>query len=289
MKEQNIIKVKAGFLVDFLTLILVISVAASLSFSICPPTFKDNLSKVLKLALSGDSSGIIESNIQVLPDEPEKSLPFLAGEKLTYSLKYKGIKIGQTVLTFHGEAELVGRKSYLITLRTDSFYLKDLEKIYADKETFLPFKVERQIKKFGGLTDVIIEDYNQEEYKVEIKKKGFVFTREVTINRPSVIHNAILLSYDYRRRGDFEKDEKARIYLPTRELDLTFKGKEPISTPLGEYLAYAFEANSSKFRFWLKDDEKKIPLRIEDPGVFGYSLVIESIEDEAKQTTDQSL
>ena len=206
-----------------------------------------------------------------------EELPFKPGEKIVYRLSYKGLKIGKAELTFHGERRLGKEEVYLFTFYTNSLYFKDLEKIFANKDNFLPLKVERKIRGLSSLPTKIEEEYDQDNFRVKIRKKTFFFTRKFTIEKSSPIHNAILLSYLYRKKKEFRAKEEFLVNLPTRSFKLVFKGKERVSTPLGEFLAYLFEGDSS-FKFWLKDDEKRIPLKIEIPKLLGYSLAIESIE-----------
>ncbi|MFC1599391.1 DUF3108 domain-containing protein [Candidatus Omnitrophota bacterium] len=275
---------KKVFASDIFVLLLAMVVVVSLAFSMLPSSFKHDFSNFVLYAFSANTYGVerqvIGKNPQQLKQPTQYVLPFSKGEKLIYNIHYRGLKLGQAVLTFHGEVEFENSFAYFITFNTDTLYFKDLEKIYASKETFLPLKIERKFKQLAGTTTRITEDYDQQKYKVVISKKGLIFSNKITLDKSSVIHNAILLSYYYRTRNTLVQEEKMLVNLPTREFQLIFKGKQPISTPLGENIAYLFEADSSKFRFWLKDDAKRLPLKIEDPGIFGYSLILSTVEEE---------
>ena len=100
------------------------------------------------------------------------SLPFKDGEELIYDVYSKGIKIGKSVLTFHGETELDKDSAYHISFLTNVPFFEDSEQIYAQKGTFLPLKVERTLKKAGGITTKIIEKYDQQNFQVAIEKQG---------------------------------------------------------------------------------------------------------------------
>ena len=50
--------------------------------------------------------------------------------------------------------------------------------------------------------------------------------------------------------------------------------------PFGKTTAHIFESDPSQFKLCLKDDEKMIPLLIEDPQSFGYALKLKSVEEE---------
>jgi len=205
-------------------------------------------------------------------------LPFKKGERFTYEVRYKGLKIGRSILTFNGEKDLDGKRVYHITFFTKVPSLRDTEEIYADKKTFLPLEVYRQIKKKIGFSDSVIEKYDQENFRVDISSKSKLRSRSFSIEKDSPIHNAILLTYYYRTKEGFDKNERLKINLPTFEFDVMFKGRETIKTPLGEFSAYMFTSDPPKFKFWLSADERRIPLKIKNPGMRGHSLIIKSID-----------
>lgn len=204
--------------------------------------------------------------------------PFSKGEKFIYDVRYKGLKVGSSVLTFHGEKDLGAKKAYHITFSTNIPSLKDTEELYADKDTFLPIEVHRTLKKRLGFGDRIKEVYDQENFRVDISSKSKLRKKNFSIQKDSPIHNAILLAYYYRTQDTFNKGDKFDISLPTFDFEVTFNGIEEIKTPLGKFQAYAFTSDPPKFRLWLSADEKRIPLKIHNPSVLGYSLVIKSID-----------
>ena len=205
-------------------------------------------------------------------------LPFTKGERLTYEVRYKNFMIGKSILTFHGQTELGGKKVYHITFFTRIPSFKDTEQLYADKDTFLPLEVHRTIKKTVGFSDRIYEKYDQESFRVDIKQKSMLRSKNFSIEKDSAIHNAILLTYYYRTMEDPDSRDRFKITLPTVEFEVIFEGKEVIETPLGEYLAYVFTSIPPRFKLWLSTDKERIPLKIESPATLGYSLVIKSID-----------
>lgn len=271
-------RIKSNSIVNFFALILTITVIGILVFllSFAGP---DQLSVKGRLAQSVNNSSQInkDSLNQATLNTQKKELPFSVGEKIVFNVHYKGLKIGKATLTFHGEKEFKGKKAYFITFYTNTPYFKDLEEIFAEKETYLPLQVYRQITRLGNFAMTIKEDYDQENYSIKIMRKNWFSSKDFTIDKSSVIHNAILLSYYYRLKPEFKKEDKFLVNLPTKKFDLLFRGKKNITTPLGDSEAYLFEANSANFRFWLEDNEKRIPLRIESPGMFGYCLTIADI------------
>jgi hypothetical protein len=210
--------------------------------------------------------------------KPVSSLPFKKGEKITFDVKYKNIKTGSSTLTFNGIKVLNGREVYSADFVTQLPAMTDREELYADKITFLPVEVHREIKKIKAFTTEMTEKYDQEAFRVDIIKKSTFLTKKLSIQKDAPIHNAILLTYFFRMKERFDKDETLRVTFPTAEFTIGFEGEETISTPLGEHTAYVFNSDPSKFKFWLSADEQRTPLKIENPGALGYSLVIRSVE-----------
>ena len=206
------------------------------------------------------------------------AVAFEEGEKFTYEVSYKGLKLGRSILTFHGEKNLGDQKVYHVTFFTKIPSLKDTEELYAHKDTFLPIEVHRKVRKRIGFSDNIIEKYDQENFRVDIRSKSRLRTKEFSIEKDSPIHNAILLVYYCRARGHFNKNEPIKINLPTVGFDVLYKGIEIIDTPIGEFKAHEFTSDPPKFELWLSADEKRTPLKIKNPGTLGYTLIIKTID-----------
>ncbi len=218
-------------------------------------------------------------SVEILPEEQNApGLPFESGEQFTYEVRYKGAKIGKSTLAFQGERLLGDKKVYYVTFNTRIPSLKDNEDIYADTDTFLPVEVHRTIKKKIGFDDKIKEVYDQKNFRVDIFSKSKLRSKELSIEKDSPIHNAILLVYYYRSKKDFDKSEKLKINLPTFDFEVAFDGIETVKTKLGKYRAYVFTSEPPKFKFWLSADERRIPLKIKNPGSLGYSLILKSID-----------
>ncbi|MBU4343122.1 MAG: DUF3108 domain-containing protein [Candidatus Omnitrophica bacterium] len=206
------------------------------------------------------------------------ALPFEEGEQLTYQVSFKQVKLGKSIMTFRGEEDINGESAYRISFFTKIPSLKDTEELYAAKDTFLPIEVHRKVKKRIGFSDNIIEKYDQENFRVDITSKSRLRTKEFSIEKDSPIHNAILLVYYCRTIERFDKNKPIKINLPTTEFDVLYKGIETIDTPIGEFQAHSFTSNPPKFKLWLSADDRRIPLKIKNPGTLGYTLVIKSIE-----------
>jgi len=203
---------------------------------------------------------------------------FLEGERLVYDVYYKKLKIGESVLVFHGEKEIDGIPTYHITFSTTLPGFEDIEDIYAYKETFLPLRVNRSIKRATLFPLKVQEEYDQNAYSVRIKQQGRFLSKEFTIQKGAPIHNAILLPYYYRTKQHIAEGEKIKITLPTADYEIFLEEKKVVTIPSGEYSVYVFESDPPKFTFWLSTDEKKIPVKVEGHTALGYSLILKSIE-----------
>lgn len=203
---------------------------------------------------------------------------FTPGEKFTYQVSYKQLKLGKSVLTFQGEEDLGGQSVYHVTFFTKTAALRDTEELYADKDTFLPIEVRRTVRKKIGFSDSIIERYDQKGYRVDISQESKLRKNEFFIEKDSPIHNAILLVYYCRTMETFDKNKPIKINLPTSEFDVMYNGVETLETRLGEFRAHVFTSEPPKFKLWLSNDERKTPLKIQNPGRLGYCLEIKSID-----------
>jgi hypothetical protein len=216
--------------------------------------------------------------VQPVCGKDKASLPFKIGERLIYEVRYKNIAIGESILTFHGERKLQDKNVYYVTFSTKVPSFKDEEELYADINTFLPVEVRRKIKKTVGFDDRITEQYDQSNFKVDIKNRSKLRKKNTSIQKSSPLHNSILLTYYYRTIKDFKKGELLNMNLPTISLDVSFHAVEEVGVPLGKFSAYVFTSNPPKFKLWLSQDEKRLPLKIENPGTLGYSLVLKEVQ-----------
>ncbi len=200
-------------------------------------------------------------------------LPFKKGEKLVYDLYSVGIRAGKSVLVFNGEEVLDGQKVYYISFSTESPFFKDYEEIYAEKETFLPIKIKRHIKKLGGFSETIEEEYDQSDFTVDITKKSTFSSNKITIKKDSPIYNAILLTY-YCRANPHVDISNMRIVLPTLDFYINMSGEETIETPFGKYSVDVFSSKPLKFTFYLSKDKNRVPIKIESHTALNYSMIL---------------
>ena len=215
------------------------------------------------------------------------------GERLTYSVYLKKMKVGTAILTFYGEKELDGKKANYITFITRlPFVITDKEAIYADQNDFSPLKISRIIHKPASFPTRIEEIYDQKKISIEISKKGMLLSKRLVIQKQAKIHNAILLAYAYRRKLLVEGIEIGagfKVTLPTIDFEVKFLGKETVSTSLGDTKAYVFKSEPPKFELWISANDKVIPLKIKQPGLVGYSLVLDSVAIVSSDAQDDDL
>jgi hypothetical protein len=211
--------------------------------------------------------------------DPDLTLPFSEGEELVFDIYYKKVKLGKSTLTFHGEKKIDGIDLYLITFCTDVPGFSDKEEIYAYKETFLPYRIVRKIKRGGAFPIKIWEDYDQESFKVDIKERGTILTKKRTIQKERPIYNPLLLTYLYRTKPFTVNPTKLKISIPMSDFDVVAKGKEMVTTCLGKRLAYVFKGEPSKFTFWLSADKEKIPVKIKGHNLLDYCFMIKTVRN----------
>jgi hypothetical protein len=210
----------------------------------------------------------------VSTDASDGLLPFPVGEKLEYRVIFKGLRLGQAVMTFLGPVERDGRNLYNIRFETRVPSLHDIENIYADPATWRPVLVERDIRKLIG-GETLVEVYDQEQGEVRIRREN---GEELVISRGEPLHNPILLTYLFRTRSVDDYEQKLDVTLPRMDLTIVYQGVETIDMETGTQEAHHFSSEGGEFDFWLGTGAERIPLKIQQPGMMGYSLVLEEGE-----------
>jgi 2-keto-4-pentenoate hydratase/2-oxohepta-3-ene-1,7-dioic acid hydratase in catechol pathway len=62
--------------------------------------------------------------------------------------------------------------------------------------------------------------------------------------------------------------------LPNRQLEINLVSIDNLKLPAGNFRAYHFESALKEVAIWISTDERRIPLKIEGAGVFGYTLLM---------------
>jgi uncharacterized protein len=191
-----------------------------------------------------------------------------AGEKITYS-----ISIGGTAeYTDLGIVDLEGRKVRSVTFKTHiGGLLDDFEVIYAQPDTLLPVKIERDVK-YLFRKEHLVEEYSPQTSSAVVRK--YVrdkFIKEYRLQEEKPIQNAILLPFWLRNVPDLQIGWTTDVQV-SRPYTVTLVAIEEVEVPAGNFMAYRFVSEPRKFDIWITQDEDRIPIRIAGTGGYKYTL-----------------
>lgn len=199
--------------------------------------------------------------------------PNRIGEKIIYAVKLGNLHLGETRFANIANAQVNGKVLNVIVVETKLAQFRDTEKIYSDPQTLLPVRIERDIVNWF-MREKIAEEYDQDNFTVTIiKNKGRSQEKRV-IKKDSHIHNAILLPYYVRRIPRLDIGRIIIANLPTRRLEIKLVSIEGVKVPAGTFQAYHFQSTPKQIDIWISTDERRIPIKIQSTGVFGYSMVM---------------
>jgi len=198
--------------------------------------------------------------------------PFAVGETIHYDIK-KFFKVGEASLTFNGPQNYKGQEIVLITFQATSLNFLDEEKIYLDKQTFLPLFVERNLNIFGRI-EKISEHYDQTRGVVRVIKEADGKTEEQAIERGKPIENIYGFIYRYRIKGDYTLGEKFAITVPTKDVEIKLIGKTTVKAADKKYSAYFMQSDPKQYDIWFEDGPGKLPLRIDGSAGMGKTAMI---------------
>jgi len=191
------------------------------------------------------------------------------GEKITYNVTMRKIRLGQVEFNSLPGVEIGNKKLDLVTFETNIKGFQDYEKIYSDPQTFLPIRVERDIKKLI-VTEKIVEDYDQSRFILVVTKTSGGREEQIVINNNSQIHNPVLLPYYIRRIPGLGPGWALWINLPRRKYLIKLVSIDSITVPAGTFRAYCFVSEPKQFEIWISADERRIPLKIMGVGIFAF-------------------
>jgi len=192
------------------------------------------------------------------------------GEEIIYDIKYKGIHIGTSRFNYVNKSSIDGKAVNVITFKTGVPRFRDLETIYSDPVTNLPLRIERDINKWP-FKEKIIEAYDQKNFTVDITKDDGSKNK---ITRDGPIHNAILLPYFIRHVDNLEPGWFMTATFPTQQFLVTLVSVDDLETPAGIFKAYHFKSDPEKFEIWITADKRRIPVKIQGLGIFGYTMLM---------------
>jgi hypothetical protein len=206
-----------------------------------------------------------------LPAAPANEAP--SREKIIFAISPMGIAEYNDL----GIVEFEGKAVDLVTFRTRVIGFDDTEKIYSDPDTYLPLRVERDIRMLLG-NEYIIEKYDPHKFTLTITKfKDNKQAEELSFNSSGPIHNAILLPFSLRKVPDLRIGWKMDIRLPNK-FEVKLVSIENVEVPAGKFSAYHFASSPPQFEIWISNDDLRLPLKIKDTSGLGYTLLIKERE-----------
>ena len=184
---------------------------------------------------------------------------------------YRGERIVYGI-TPMGRAEYNDLGDYVI-FKTQAMGLNDTEKIYIDKQSHLPVKVERDVSLWLG-KEHLVERYDQKNFVLTIEKfKNKKRIKQYVFKKDGPIQNTILMPFYLRTidNPDIGWEIKARF---PQEFIIRLKSFEEVTVPAGKFMTYHFTSTPSKFEIWITKDALRIPIKIKGLGGLGYTLVM---------------
>jgi hypothetical protein len=206
-------------------------------------------------------------------DEKNVRSPELPGEKIVYTVKLKGVNLGTAVFTQMGRVALAKEPLSFVTFETRVAGFQDLEKIYSDPRSYLPVRIERDIKGVSG-KEKITEAYDQKKCTLTIIKTVGKTRQENVIKKESPIHNAILLPFYVRNVAQLVPGWSTYAQLPTQAFTIKLVSIEYVRVPAGKFKCYRFTSEPKRFEIWITVDDPRIPVKIKGSAGLGYSLLM---------------
>ena len=197
--------------------------------------------------------------------------PFVPGEKIHYSVRQLGVKAGDAVLEFKGDAYLEGRKSTLIVFTAKGFNFYDEERIYVDPVSFFPFKVMRDLNIFGNKEN-IMEEYFPAEGFIRVTRTFHGETTVKDIRKSGVVDNIYGFLYRVRQQDDMSVGKKLDLRLPTVDLKLEAVSEVKFNAMGKTYQSVMMKSVPAKYTLWFDPGPQRLPLRI--AGALGMSNTV---------------
>lgn len=199
--------------------------------------------------------------------------PQRIGEKIIYDVKLGALRLGKASFNHLKSVDLNGRTANLMTFETKLMRFNDLETIYSDPETLLPLRVERAVYVWSK-EERISEDYNQQDFTLNITKVRGKKKEQIFIKRDGPIHNTILLPYSVRNMPGLDIGWVFLAKFPTQEFKIKLVSIEEVKVPAGTFKSFRFESTPKRFAIWISTDARRIPVKIRGFQGLGYTLVM---------------
>jgi hypothetical protein len=171
-------------------------------------------------------AGILEGNLQNINIQtPDSTLPDF--EKLSYDVKWMGLRVGTLTTSILGIRDYNGRPAYVLeaTMKTNKF-LSKIYKIedrfvsYMDSEKLYTLRSEVYRKEGKYRKDAVIE-FDQENHKAHFK--NFVDNTEKDFEIPLAAHD-ILSAYYHLMLLPLKLGDRVQYYVTNNEKNYQFVG-----------------------------------------------------------------
>lgn len=209
------------------------------------------------------------------------ALPFKDGEFLKYKLHYGFITGGTATISLKQErfenkdvfhSTVVGKTTGLVD---KIFRVKDVFESFFDVKTTIPFKAIRNVSE-GNYKRVENVIFDRHANVIRSDRKGVVKVPEKCLDMVSAFFYIRRINFAEYKIGDM-------VYIDTYfdgnfPFYIVFKGRETISTELGEIRCLKFVPivepgrifkENDDMTFWLSDDENKLPVSVKFEMVVG--------------------
>ena len=228
----------------------------------------------------------------------EADVPFQAGEKLTYAIRWGLIPVGTGTLWVRDTLDFEGKKAYHISIEGHSnaflsaFYeVDDFVQTFWDKQKLCSLAFQKiQNEGHYHTNDVYLFDQDRQKAVSYGRKRG---RRQYAV--PPSVQDALSCLYYYRSRGlgitdsmsmdvfQDRKNYKVRVRTEAKE-KIKVKGMGKVSTICVEPQA-AREGmffRKGQMWIWFTDDQEKIPVQVKvRASIFGkVTAELQSVEQE---------
>lgn len=230
-----------------------------------------------KLYILFTSILLVSTNSSVLAQKSPRFLKpfFKQGEVLQYAIKYGIFKCGEanlsvlsTDMDYNGKRAIHFSATGETSGTFDIFYkVRNRYDSFINPKTFLPYTYKENIRENSYKRSGVAEfDYEKKEVR---STKGLIPIRADTRDIVSAFYFARSLDLSNVNQGDvididyYLEGEVAR-------LEITYVGKEEISTPMGTFPCFKFSPSvkagrifrkDSKMYLWITADANRVPIR----------------------------
>jgi len=212
-----------------------------------------------------------------------QTMPFIVGEKLTYTLQFNVIKMGRAYLSVEESDTVLGISSHHVKFAAKTskfadriFRVRDKIDIWLNKEDLTTIKIVKQIQE---------GNYHRNFYTTIDYPKSISVTNNDTIQISEEVRDPYSLLFYLRtiplKVGqilDFTTFDRKK----TTEFQVIVDGKETVQTPAGSFYCKIIRPfregksllkNSGDMIIWFSDDEQCIPVQIKIKLKFGSMLL----------------